>query len=424
MQADILRLPVPDASVDGATCGFALRNLVDLDAFFGELARVVRPGWPHRIARGRRTEESACCGSVTAVLRQGRASHRRAVVRRRGVSLPPEVGGISPRTRAMLASLRAAGFVNVERILLSTGISQLIVATRAMSALQSITRRVDADLDPIAIAGATASSGCTSEFALAGVGCAATVTLGRERHPRPRVGLTVGLDQQPERSRSHRHRRGCIRCARLRPRSRPTHRLARGARASSTGAIATATAGSRGPVAGEAPDIHDLVAIERPRPPPRRRRTTPDALRDHGRATIAELVRIRRRRTRRAARRSGTQGRARPRDLVIECDTDLPRERVLRRLAALSARATCSRCPRSRAHHPSCSWHDAATSCAPSPWPAPPDATPIRASTHAPRRRCSPRTRTASSTRSPSTWCTTRCLPGARISMPRPSHRS
>ena len=44
VQADILRLPVPDASVDGVTCGFALRNLVDLPAFFTELGRVVRPG--------------------------------------------------------------------------------------------------------------------------------------------------------------------------------------------------------------------------------------------------------------------------------------------------------------------------------------------------------------------------------------------
>ena len=34
----------PTASVDGVTCGFALRNLVDLDAFFAELGRVVRPG--------------------------------------------------------------------------------------------------------------------------------------------------------------------------------------------------------------------------------------------------------------------------------------------------------------------------------------------------------------------------------------------
>ena len=44
MQADILRLPLPDASVDGVTCGFALRNLADLPTFFAELGRVVRPG--------------------------------------------------------------------------------------------------------------------------------------------------------------------------------------------------------------------------------------------------------------------------------------------------------------------------------------------------------------------------------------------
>ena len=29
VQTDILRLPVPDAAVDGVTCGFALRNLLD-----------------------------------------------------------------------------------------------------------------------------------------------------------------------------------------------------------------------------------------------------------------------------------------------------------------------------------------------------------------------------------------------------------
>ena len=44
VQTDVLRLPFPGASVDGATCGFALRNLVDLGPFFDELARVVRSG--------------------------------------------------------------------------------------------------------------------------------------------------------------------------------------------------------------------------------------------------------------------------------------------------------------------------------------------------------------------------------------------
>ena len=44
VQGDILRLPVPDASVDGVTCGFALRNLTDLARVLQELGRVVRPG--------------------------------------------------------------------------------------------------------------------------------------------------------------------------------------------------------------------------------------------------------------------------------------------------------------------------------------------------------------------------------------------
>src|SRR4051794_5793916 len=44
VQGDILRLPMPDGSVDGVTCGFALRNLTDLEVFFDELARVVRAG--------------------------------------------------------------------------------------------------------------------------------------------------------------------------------------------------------------------------------------------------------------------------------------------------------------------------------------------------------------------------------------------
>ena len=43
-QADILRLPMPPQSVDGIICGFALRNLVDLEIFFAECARVIRPG--------------------------------------------------------------------------------------------------------------------------------------------------------------------------------------------------------------------------------------------------------------------------------------------------------------------------------------------------------------------------------------------
>ena len=42
--ADVLRLPFPDATFDGATIGFGVRNLMDLDAGLHEAARVLKPG--------------------------------------------------------------------------------------------------------------------------------------------------------------------------------------------------------------------------------------------------------------------------------------------------------------------------------------------------------------------------------------------
>jgi demethylmenaquinone methyltransferase / 2-methoxy-6-polyprenyl-1,4-benzoquinol methylase len=42
--ADALDLPFPDGTFDGATVGFGLRNLEDLDAGLRELRRVLRPG--------------------------------------------------------------------------------------------------------------------------------------------------------------------------------------------------------------------------------------------------------------------------------------------------------------------------------------------------------------------------------------------
>lgn len=42
--ADALRLPFADATFDGATVGFGVRNLMDLDAGLRESARVLKPG--------------------------------------------------------------------------------------------------------------------------------------------------------------------------------------------------------------------------------------------------------------------------------------------------------------------------------------------------------------------------------------------
>ena len=130
VEADILRLPVRDGSADGVTCGFALRNVASLDAFFTELARVVRPGG--RIALLEASEPD------NPVMRAGHAVYFRKVV--------PAIGGLLsdrgaysylPRSMAylpppdeMMRTLRGAGFPDARRLQLTGGITQLLVCTR------------------------------------------------------------------------------------------------------------------------------------------------------------------------------------------------------------------------------------------------------------------------------------------------------
>lgn len=129
-QADILNLPFASAGVDGATCGFALRNLVDLPAFFAELARVVRPGG--RIAlldvgvpRNPfvRFGNSIYFGKLVPKI--GGWLSDPAAYR----YLPKSVAYLPPTTE-LLDALRASGFSDANHRRLSGGITQLFVATR------------------------------------------------------------------------------------------------------------------------------------------------------------------------------------------------------------------------------------------------------------------------------------------------------
>ncbi|QGG97079.1 ubiquinone/menaquinone biosynthesis methyltransferase [Actinomarinicola tropica] len=130
VQADILRLPVPDASVDGVTCGFALRNLVDLPPFFAELARVVRPGG--RIALLDVGEPSH------PVVRFGHGIYFGKVVPLIGGALSdpaayrylPKSVAYLPEPAELVAGLRRSGFADAGRTLLWPGAAQLLVGSR------------------------------------------------------------------------------------------------------------------------------------------------------------------------------------------------------------------------------------------------------------------------------------------------------
>jgi demethylmenaquinone methyltransferase/2-methoxy-6-polyprenyl-1,4-benzoquinol methylase len=130
VQTDILRLPVPDHAVDGVTCGFALRNLVDLDAFFTELGRVVRPGG--RIAL------LDVGVPPNPVVRWGNGLYFGTVVPKIGALLSddaayrylPKSVAYLPAPDEMVASLVASGFADATHEPLTGGLTQLLVGTR------------------------------------------------------------------------------------------------------------------------------------------------------------------------------------------------------------------------------------------------------------------------------------------------------
>lgn len=130
VQGDGMSLPIADASVDGATCGFALRNFVDLQMVFAELARIVRPGG--RIALLDASEPD------NALMRFGHGIYFGKVVPFVGGLLSnKEAYGYLPRSLAylpprdeLLSGLRSVGFSNVVHEQLTLGAAQLLTATR------------------------------------------------------------------------------------------------------------------------------------------------------------------------------------------------------------------------------------------------------------------------------------------------------
>jgi demethylmenaquinone methyltransferase / 2-methoxy-6-polyprenyl-1,4-benzoquinol methylase len=130
VQCDALRLPIATGCVDGVTCGFALRNFADLDAFFAEIGRVTRPG-------GRIALLDAST-PPNPVMKFGHGIYFGKIVPLIGGLLSdptayrylPKSLSYLPEPQVMLEMLRSKGFSGVQRHLLHGGIAQLVVGTK------------------------------------------------------------------------------------------------------------------------------------------------------------------------------------------------------------------------------------------------------------------------------------------------------
>ncbi len=130
VQGDAIRLPFADASVDGVTSGFALRNVTDLETVFDEIRRVLRPAG--RVAlletaepdgRVMRTGHRVYFGRIVPLV-GGALSDRAAYA-----YLPRSMAYL-PAPDELLAMLMRAGFDRVRRDPLGGGVAQLLTGTR------------------------------------------------------------------------------------------------------------------------------------------------------------------------------------------------------------------------------------------------------------------------------------------------------
>jgi demethylmenaquinone methyltransferase/2-methoxy-6-polyprenyl-1,4-benzoquinol methylase len=131
LQGDALTLPVASGALDGITCGFALRNVADIRALFGEFARTLRTGG--RIAVLEVAEPAS------GILRAGHSLYFKKVVPVIGGLLSdrsayrylPESAAYLPSPAELVRIIEVAGFTQVRRTALALGAAQLLTGTRA-----------------------------------------------------------------------------------------------------------------------------------------------------------------------------------------------------------------------------------------------------------------------------------------------------
>jgi len=129
--ADALELPFPDASFDGATVGFGVRNLADLDQGLREAHRVLKPAARFVVLEFATPRFAPLRALYLFYFRRVLPAIGRAVSKHReAYTYLPESVAAFPSPEALAERLRAAGFRNVGYEMRTGGICAIHYGTR------------------------------------------------------------------------------------------------------------------------------------------------------------------------------------------------------------------------------------------------------------------------------------------------------
>tara|TARA_E500000331_G_scaffold353442_1_gene404138 strand:- start:11050 stop:11757 length:708 start_codon:yes stop_codon:yes gene_type:complete len=130
INGDALKIPIRDSSIDGITCGFALRNFLDINPFLKEAARILKPGMHLAILE---VDEPK-----NRFIKAGHSFYFKKIV--------PFIGGVFsdktaysylprsvvylPEEKKIVEMIEQSGFSNVKKFKLTGGIAQLLIAEK------------------------------------------------------------------------------------------------------------------------------------------------------------------------------------------------------------------------------------------------------------------------------------------------------
>jgi demethylmenaquinone methyltransferase/2-methoxy-6-polyprenyl-1,4-benzoquinol methylase len=131
VNGDALALPFPDAGFDGATIGFGIRNLVDLNAGLVEAARVLKPGARLVILEFTMPPRHPMRGLYLAYFKRVLPVIGRFVSKHRDAySWLPESVLTFPEPEVLAIRMRTTGFVDVSYTAMLGGICAIHVGTK------------------------------------------------------------------------------------------------------------------------------------------------------------------------------------------------------------------------------------------------------------------------------------------------------